>query len=90
MGVALDCIEKRERKRPERRIGHVASGACRRKNGAETSIYLASAAAAGQHRGDYLIKCRTAGPKPWAEDDSAAERLWGPSATLLAERQLSV
>jgi retinol dehydrogenase-12 len=58
--------------------------------GAETSIYLASAAQAAQHRGEYFIKCRTAKPKPWAEDDSAAERLWGLSAALLAERQLSV
>jgi hypothetical protein len=58
--------------------------------GAETSIYLASADAAGSHRGAYFVKCRPVRPKPWAEDDAAAERLWSLSAALLAERQLAV
>jgi NAD(P)-dependent dehydrogenase (short-subunit alcohol dehydrogenase family) len=58
--------------------------------GAETSIYLAAAAEAAGHRGGYFIKCAPAKPKPWAEDDAAAERLWGLSAALLAERQMSI
>ena len=58
--------------------------------GAETSIYLASSPEAADYRGEYFIKCRPAKPKPWAEDDAAAERLWGLSVGLLAERQLSI
>jgi NAD(P)-dependent dehydrogenase (short-subunit alcohol dehydrogenase family) len=58
--------------------------------GAETSIYLASADAAAAYRGAYFVKCRPVRPKPWAEDDAAAERLWGLSAALLAERQLAL
>ncbi len=58
--------------------------------GAETSIYLASAPEAAKYRGEYLIKCRPARPKPWAEDDAAAERLWALSTALLAERQIVV
>jgi retinol dehydrogenase-12 len=58
--------------------------------GAETSVYLASSPEAARYRGEYLIKCRPARPKPWAEDDAAAERLWGLSTALLAERQLAV
>jgi NAD(P)-dependent dehydrogenase (short-subunit alcohol dehydrogenase family) len=58
--------------------------------GAETSVYLASAEEAGAHRGAYFVKCRPTRPKPWAEDDAAAERLWSLSVALLAERKLAV
>lgn len=57
--------------------------------GARTSIYLASDPGAGAYRGQYFIKCKPVRPKPWAEDDAAAERLWALSETLLAERGLA-
>lgn len=56
--------------------------------GAQTSVYLATDPAASAFNGEYFIKCKPARPRPWAEDDAAAERLWSLSETLLRERQL--
>jgi NAD(P)-dependent dehydrogenase (short-subunit alcohol dehydrogenase family) len=58
--------------------------------GARTSVYLATDSAAAAHNGEYFIKCKPVRPRPWAEDDAAAERLWSLSETLLRERQLAV
>lgn len=56
--------------------------------GASTSVYLATDPAAAAHNGEYFIKCKPVRPRPWAEDDVAAERLWTLSETLLRERSL--
>jgi retinol dehydrogenase 12 len=58
--------------------------------GARTSVYLAADPAAAAHRGEYFIKCKPVRPKPWAEDDVVAEKLWALSEKLLAERGLAV
>jgi NAD(P)-dependent dehydrogenase (short-subunit alcohol dehydrogenase family) len=44
--------------------------------GAETSIHLACSDEISGISGAYFVDCRTRRPKPWAEDDAAAERLW--------------
>lgn len=44
--------------------------------GAETSIYLCTSDAVRDTTGAYFYNCRETRPKPWAEDDAAAARLW--------------
>lgn len=57
--------------------------------GAQTSVYLATDPAVAGRSGDYYIKCKVVPPKPWAEDDVVAERLWTLSVQLLNERGLA-
>jgi retinol dehydrogenase 12 len=51
-------------------------------NGARTSVYLATAAEAGEVSGRYYIKEKPANPSRAAQDDAAASRLWEESARL--------
>ncbi|MEM1113194.1 MAG: SDR family oxidoreductase [Pseudomonadota bacterium] len=44
--------------------------------GAETSIHLCTSDSVSETSGAYFVNCKTTRPKPWAEDDEAAERLW--------------
>ena len=44
--------------------------------GAETSIFLCTSAAVKDVSGAYFVDCKQKNPRPWALDDSAAERLW--------------
>lgn len=53
--------------------------------GAETSIYLALAENPTIASGGYYADCKPAKPKPWAEDDAAAEKLWQVTEDLLAK-----
>ncbi|HXP30447.1 MAG TPA: SDR family oxidoreductase [Stellaceae bacterium] len=50
--------------------------------GAETSVYLAASPEVEGTSGLYYEKCRPRAPSPAAQDDAAAERLWGASAKL--------
>ena len=47
--------------------------------GAETSLYLCTSADVAEVTGAYFDNCKKVAPKPWAEDDAAAERLWALS-----------
>ena len=47
--------------------------------GAETSLYLCSSDDAAEISGAYFNNCKVERPKPWAEDDAAAEKLWNYS-----------
>ncbi|WP_372749267.1 SDR family oxidoreductase [Litorivivens sp.] len=51
--------------------------------GASTSIYLATSPAVEGVTGKYFAKCAELQPKPWAEDDAAAKRLWDVSRELV-------
>lgn len=44
--------------------------------GAETSIYLCTSDDVADITGAYFDNCRKVAPKPWAEDDVEADRLW--------------
>lgn len=44
--------------------------------GAETSIYLCTSDEVRETTGAYFFNCKQTRPKPWAEDDDDAERLW--------------
>lgn len=44
--------------------------------GAETSIYLCTSDDVADITGAYFDNCEKVAPKPWAEDDIEAERLW--------------
>ena len=44
--------------------------------GAETSLYLCLSDDVAKISGGYFNKCKVERPKPWAEDDAAAEKLW--------------
>lgn len=44
--------------------------------GAETSIYLCTSEDVADVTGAYFYNCKAIRPKPWAEDDAEAERLW--------------
>lgn len=50
--------------------------------GARTSIYLARADEVAAVTGGYFVDCRQRRPKPWAEDDVAAQALWAMSERL--------
>ncbi|MEZ4266570.1 MAG: SDR family oxidoreductase [Myxococcota bacterium] len=50
--------------------------------GAATSIHVASSAEGGEVSGKYFAKSAVAPPRPRAEDDAVAERLWAVSAEL--------
>ena len=47
--------------------------------GAETSLYLCSSDDVAEISGAYFNNCKVERPKPWAEDDAAAEKLWNYS-----------
>ena len=47
--------------------------------GAETSLYLCSSNDVAEISGAYFNNCKVERPKPWAEDDTAAEKLWNCS-----------
>ncbi len=51
--------------------------------GAETSIYLADSNDVADYSGEYFYNCAKKTPKPWAEDDDAAARLWSLSADMV-------
>jgi NAD(P)-dependent dehydrogenase (short-subunit alcohol dehydrogenase family) len=53
--------------------------------GARTTVYLASSPEVEGVSGKYFDKCKAKKPKPWAEDDEAAERLWKWSRELTGE-----
>jgi retinol dehydrogenase-12 len=44
--------------------------------GAQTSIYLCCSQDVANISGEYFVKCKSIRPKPWAQDDAAADRLW--------------
>ena len=44
--------------------------------GAETSLYLCTSADVADVTGAYFDNCKQVSPKPWAENDVEAERLW--------------
>lgn len=44
--------------------------------GAQTSIYLCSSNEIAGITGEYFVDCKPRKPKPWACDDTAADRLW--------------
>ena len=44
--------------------------------GAETSVYLCGSVDVAETTGLYFDNCKAVRPKPWAEDDVEAERLW--------------
>ncbi len=51
--------------------------------GAQTSIYACISPELDGMSGQYLENCKAKRPKPWAEDDAAAERLWEVSEGLI-------
>jgi len=51
--------------------------------GAETAVYLASAAEVAGVTGKYFLDSKPVDPKPWALDTNAAGRLWVTSEKLL-------
>ena len=50
--------------------------------GAQTLVYLASSAEVAAVSGRYFARCATAMPRPQAQSDADAQRLWGLSARL--------
>jgi len=56
------------------------------KQGARTSIYLASSPEVAGVTGQYFVKCRARKPSATAQDDEAARRLWKLSEELVAEK----
>jgi retinol dehydrogenase-12 len=44
--------------------------------GAQTSIYLCVSDEVESTTGEYFVDCKPRKPKPWARDDTAADRLW--------------
>ena len=52
--------------------------------GADTLVWLATSAEAGQSSGGYFYQRKPRAPNPFAEDDAAVERLWVESEKLLA------
>ena len=50
--------------------------------GAATSVYLCSSGDVAQLSGEYFVNCKQAKTRPWAQDDTAAERLWQVSEEL--------
>ena len=50
--------------------------------GADTLVYLASSPEVANVSGGYFYKCRPATPSKEAQDDAAAQRLWGETAEL--------
>lgn len=52
--------------------------------GAATSIYLATSDDVDAVSGQYFKDCKVKQPKPWAQDDAAARRLWQVSEELVA------
>ncbi|PYM05980.1 MAG: hypothetical protein DMD82_09745 [Candidatus Rokuibacteriota bacterium] len=50
--------------------------------GADTIVYLASSPEVANVSGGYFYKCRPATPSKEAQDDAAAQRLWGETAEL--------
>jgi NAD(P)-dependent dehydrogenase (short-subunit alcohol dehydrogenase family) len=52
------------------------------RQGAECSLYLASAAELAAESGAYYVRCRRVAPSAAAEDEACAERLWQDSARL--------
>ncbi|MFT5887518.1 MAG: retinol dehydrogenase-12 [Zhongshania sp.] len=53
--------------------------------GAQTSIFVATSATLDNVSGEYFANCKSLRPKPWAEDDAAAERLWTVSQDYLKQ-----
>ena len=51
--------------------------------GAESSIYLAAAAAIDGVNGKYFYNCKPVEAKPWAQDSTAAKRLWQLSEAMV-------
>jgi retinol dehydrogenase-12 len=47
--------------------------------GAATSLFLCTSEEVANISGAYFDNCKKVDPKPWAENDSEAERLWGLS-----------
>jgi len=53
--------------------------------GATAAIYLATAPEVAGISGQYYYDRKAIAPKPWAEDDAAAQRLWALSEQMTAE-----
>src|ERR1700722_17184121 len=51
--------------------------------GARTSVYLASSPEVEGVTGEYFVKCKPRKPRRWAQDQEAAQRLWGVSEELV-------
>ena len=51
--------------------------------GAETSIYLCTSDEVADVSGAYFYNCKAISPKPWAEDDVEAQRLWDYTESTL-------
>jgi len=58
--------------------------------GAQTSIYLASAPEVAGVSGAYFYKSKIIQPSPAAQDDEAAKRLWEVSLELVGEKELEI
>ena len=50
--------------------------------GAETAVFLSRDPSVAGHSGGYYYKCRETRPKPWAQSDEDAQRLWEVSEQL--------
>lgn len=54
--------------------------------GSRTSIYLCSSPEVENISGEYFVDCKIAKPKPYAQDDAAAKRLWEISQQMTAPK----
>jgi retinol dehydrogenase 12 len=63
-------------------IGVIGAFAISAKDGAKTSIYVASAPELANVSGEYFDKCKPDTPSSAARDDAAAERLWTMSLQM--------
>ena len=52
--------------------------------GAQTSLYVALAQELDGVSGQYYANCKPSRPKPWAQDDAAAKKLWQLSEEMTA------
>ena len=63
-------------------LERIATSMLTPQRGAQTSVYLASAAELATRSGGYYRRCQLAAPSRAAQDGAAAERLWSASAAL--------
>ena len=54
--------------------------------GAQTTLYVALAEDLNGVTGRYFADCKQARPKPWAQDEAAAQKLWQLSEAMIAEK----
>lgn len=54
--------------------------------GAQTTLYVATAEELDGVTGQYFADCKPTRPKPWAQDESAADKLWQLSEAMIVEK----